>query len=92
MGLTSTRVASSSANTAHSRSASSAAFSAASAGILPAWTISMALAASTPVSGLTGIRATASGLVWATSSISTPPCTEQIATNVRAARSSKKDR
>ena len=54
--------------------------------------ISAALAASTPSSGLTGIRATASGLVCATSSISMPPCTEQIATKVRAARSSRKDR
>ena len=54
--------------------------------------ISAALALSTPVSGETGILATASGLLCATSSISMPPCTEQIDRNVRLARSSRKDR
>ena len=54
--------------------------------------ISAALARSTPVSGETGIRATASGLVCATSSISMPPWTEQMDRNVRLARSSRKDR
>jgi len=65
---------------------------AASAGIRPAAMISCALPASTPVSGDTGIRATASGLLCATSSISMPPCTEQIDRNVRLARSSRNDR
>ena len=39
-------------------------------------TISRALASSTPVPGSIGIFRTASGLVFATSSISTPPSTE----------------
>ena len=77
---------------AHSRSASSAAPSAASAGIRPAAMISAALPRSTPVSGETGIRATASGALCATSSISMPPWTEQMARKVRLARSSRKDR
>ena len=92
IGLTSTRVASSSLNMLHSRSASRAAPSAASAGMRPAAMISLALATSTPVRGLTGIRATASGLVCATSSISMPPCTEQMDRKVRLARSSRNDR
>ena len=54
--------------------------------------ISAALAASTPVSADTGMRATASGEVCATSSISMPPWTEQMDRNVRLARSSRKDR
>ena len=58
-------------------------------GSWPAATISAAFAASTPVSGSIGIWATASGLECATSSISIPPCTEQIETKVRAARSSR---
>ena len=85
-------MASSSANIAHSRSASRAAPSAACAGMRPAAMISAALAASTPVSGDTGILATASGLLCATSSISMPPCTVQMDRNVRLARSSRNDR
>ena len=92
MGLTSTSVASSSVNTAQSRSASWAAPVSASSGSRPALTISLALSWSTPDSGDTGMRATASGLVCATSSISMPPCTEQIDRKVRLARSSRKDR
>ena len=38
------------------------------------------------------MRATASGLVCATSSISMPPWTVQMDRNVRLARSSRKDR
>ncbi len=79
-------------NTAHSRSASWAAPVSASAGSAPALTISVALSWSTPVSADTGIRATASGLVCATSSISMPPWTEQMERKVRLARSSKKER
>ena len=92
IGFTSTRVASSSANMAHSRSASTAACSAASAGMRPALTISSALAWSTPVSGETGTRAIASGLVCAISSISMPPSTVQMDMNVRFARSRRKER
>ena len=91
-GLTSTSVASSSVNTAHIRSASAAAPARASSGSRPAAMISAALAASTPASGLTGIRASACGLVRATSSISTPPSTEHMDRKVRSARSSRKDR
>ena len=54
--------------------------------------ISAALAASTPVSGDTGMRATASGVLCATSSISMPPCTVQMDRNVRLARSSRNER
>ena len=79
-------------NTAHSRSASAAAPACAPAGSPPALTISAALRASTPVSGSIGILASASGLVLATSSISTPPSTEHIARKVRSDRSSRKDR
>ena len=92
IGLTSASVASSSANMHQRRSATSAAPAAASAGIRPAAMISAALTASTPVSGDTGMRATASGLVCATSSISMPPCTVQMERKVRLARSSRNDR
>src|SRR5262249_39545368 len=51
---------------------------AARGGSPPADTISAAFARSTPVSGSTITWATAAGLVRATSSISMPPCTEQI--------------
>ncbi len=69
-----------------------AAPSCASAGIRPARTISRAFSWFTPVSGETGMRAIASGLVCATSSISTPPSTEQMDRKVRFARSSRNDR
>jgi hypothetical protein len=50
------------------------------------------LARSTPVSAETGTLATFSGALWATSSMSMPPAAEQIARNVRFARSSRKEK
>ena len=90
--MTSTSVASSSVNTAHSRSAAAAAPAAASGGSPPATMISAAFTSVTPVSGSIMTWATAPGLVCATSSISMPPCTEQIEVKVRAARSTRNDR
>ena len=75
-GLTSTSVASSSTKTFHSACTSATAWSASSAGERrPRSTIARALASSTPVPASIGIFLTASGLVLATSSISTPPST-----------------
>ena len=58
-------------------------------GSCAASTISVALASSTPVRASIGMRASASGLVTAISSISMPPSTEAIARKVRLARSSR---
>ena len=71
---------------------SSAAPSRASSGSRPATAISRALARSMPVSAPTGIWATASGLVAATSSISMPPSTEQMERKVRFARSRRNEK
>ena len=75
-GLTSTRVASSSTKTVHSFWTIETAWSRSSAGKSASSTISVALASSTPVPASMAIFLTASGLVLATSSISTPPSTE----------------
>ena len=74
-GLTSTSVASSSVKTVHSCWTISIAWSRSTAGKPASSTIAAAFAASTPVPASIGIFFTASGLVLATSSISTPPST-----------------
>ena len=61
-------------------------------GNLASVAISRAFAASTPVPGLIGICFTASGLVLATSSISTPPSTDAMQRYCRLARSSRKEK
>ena len=70
----------------------SAAWSATSAGILAAATISAALARSTPAIGSIGMRASASGRSTASSSISMPPSADAMARNVRLERSSRKEK
>ena len=62
-----------------------------SAGNLPASAISAALAASIPVSALTGILASASGRSSASCSISMPPSRVAIARKVRLERSSRNE-
>ncbi len=88
-GLTSTRVASSAEKTSHSLMAISMTWSRTSAGNFAASTISSALARSTPTVASTGMRASASGLVTAISSISMPPSTLAMARKVRLERSSR---
>ena len=68
------------------------AWSVSSAGNLASATISRAFASSTPVPGSIGIFLTASGLVLATSSISTPPSTLAMQRYRRLARSSRKEK
>jgi hypothetical protein len=86
-GFTSTRVASSCWKTSHSWTAMAMTWSRTSAGKFAASTISVAFAVSTPLVASMGMRARASGLVAATSSISMPPSTEAIARKVRLERS-----
>ena len=68
------------------------AWSTSSAGNFASATIARAFSSSTPAPGSIGICLTASGLVLATSSISTPPSTLAMQRYCRLARSSRKEK